>query len=94
MPIWKAAISNDNLGLVVDEVFLGRIIFHSASSGSISRASALFKSFFQCTSMQTTVRGNMSTSSTVGPRPWTGGMRVIPHHWSGFASLSVLVENS
>ena len=60
MLIWKAAISNDNLGLIVDEGFLGRIIFHSASSSSISRTGALSKSFFQCTSLQTTTRGDMS----------------------------------
>lgn len=94
MLIWKAPILNDNLGLVVDEVFLGRIIFHSVSSDSISRTSVLSKSFFQCTSTQTTVHGNMSyliDRWTVLP---TGGIRVITHSWRGFASLSVLVENS
>lgn len=60
MLIWKACISTDNLGLMMDERFLGRTISHSDSSKKISRTSALSKSFLQCSSMQNTVRGNMS----------------------------------
>lgn len=73
MLIWKAATSNDNLGLIVDEGFLGHIIFDSDSSSSISRTSALSKSFFQCTSMQTITRGNMPyfiDCQTMSPDGW------------------------